>query len=120
MICPGCGKRVPDDGFALYAECDAKRGISHERHTEEAVDDILAEIRGEIGDMYDGTIIMHIEKLHGYAARIEEACRREAESIERIVRDAIIDYQEMYPHAPNDEAERDLIDRANRGNDRIR
>ena len=36
--------------------------------------------------------------------------------IERIVRDAIIDYQEMYPHAPNDEAERDLIDRANRGN----
>ena len=41
---------------------------------------------------------------------------REAQSIERIVRDAIIDYQEMYPNAPNNEAERDLIDRANRGN----
>ena len=50
------------------------------------------------------------------ANRIDAAAKREAESIERIIRDAIIDYQEMYPHAPNDEAERDLIDRANRGN----
>ncbi len=41
----------------------------------------------------------------------------DAASIERLVRDAIIDYQEMYPHAPNDEAEHDLIDRAQRGND---
>ena len=50
------------------------------------------------------------------ADRIEAAEKRDAASIERLVRDAIIDYQEMYPRAPNDEAERDLIDRANRGN----
>lgn len=47
---------------------------------------------------------------------VEAALKREAQSIERIVRDAIIDYNEMYPSAPNDEAERDLRERAARAN----
>ena len=56
------------------------------------------------------------EWAYGLADRIEAAWKREANSIERLVRDAIIDYQEMFAHAPNDDAERDLIDRAERGN----
>lgn len=44
------------------------------------------------------------------------AAKREDASIERLVRDAIIDYQEMFANAPNDETEHELIDRANRGN----
>lgn len=50
------------------------------------------------------------------ADRIDAVAKREADSIERLVRDAIIDYQEMYSDAPNDEAERDLVERAERGN----
>lgn len=36
--------------------------------------------------------------------------------IERIVRDAIISYQEMYANAPNDDVEYELIERAKLGN----
>jgi hypothetical protein len=36
--------------------------------------------------------------------------------IERLVRDAIIGYQEMYANAPNDDVERELIERAKLGN----
>lgn len=36
--------------------------------------------------------------------------------IERIVRDAIISYQEMYANAPNDDVEHELIERAKLGN----
>lgn len=38
------------------------------------------------------------------------------EMLERLVRDAIISYQEMYPRAPNDECERELKERAEAGN----
>lgn len=44
------------------------------------------------------------------------AAKLEAESIERIIRDAIIDYQGMYASAPNDEAERELVERATTAN----
>lgn len=54
--------------------------------------------------------------LESIADRLEAAYKREAQSIERIVRDAIIDYNEMYQSAPNDEAERDLRERAARAN----
>ena len=54
--------------------------------------------------------------LQYHADRLEKAKKREAQSIERIVRDAIIDYNGMYPSAPNDEAERDLRERAARAN----
>ena len=46
----------------------------------------------------------------------DAAALRDAASIERLVRDAIIDYQEMFAHAPNDDAERELVERAERGN----
>ena len=46
------------------------------------------------------------------AERIDAAAKRDAQRIERTVRDAIIDYQEMYVHAPNDDAERDVKQRA--------
>ena len=38
------------------------------------------------------------------------------EMLERLVRDAIISYQEMYPRAPNDDCERELIERAEKAN----
>ena len=57
-----------------------------------------------------------VYNIRSEADRLEAAHKREAQSIERIVRDAIIDYNEMYPSAPNDEAERDLRERAARAN----
>ena len=38
-------------------------------------------------------------------------------SIERVVRDAIVGYMEDYPNAPNDECERELVDRAKFANE---
>ncbi len=79
---------------------------------QETTVDILREMR-------EGPIPRHRhdrELLHHYKTRFEAALKREAQSIERIVRDAIIDYSEMYPSAPNDEAERDLRERAARAN----
>ena len=46
------------------------------------------------------------------ADRIEKAIDNEAKRIERIVSDAIIGYQEMFAHAPNDDTERELKERA--------
>ena len=46
------------------------------------------------------------------ADRLDAAYRREAKSIERIVRDAIIDYTEQYVNAPNDDVEREIQHRA--------
>lgn len=42
--------------------------------------------------------------------------RAEARSIERLIRDAIIGYEESYPKAPNDDCERELKERAAIGN----
>lgn len=52
------------------------------------------------------------ELLMQYADRIKKASDNEAKRIERIVRDAIINYQEMFAHAPNDDTERELKERA--------
>lgn len=52
------------------------------------------------------------ELLLGFAEKVEEANAAEASEIERIVRDAIIDYNGMYPSAPNDDCERELRERA--------
>ena len=63
MICPGCGKMTTYDGFRLCAECNAKRGVSHERSRMESVIDICEKLRSG-----------------GYAPlahRIEEALKRE-------------------------------------------
>ena len=50
------------------------------------------------------------------ADRIDAAAKRDAQRIERTVRDAICDYQEMYVHAPNDDAEREIKERAMNAN----
>ena len=42
--------------------------------------------------------------------------KEENASIERIVRDAICSYQESFPSAPNDDCERELIERAEKAN----
>lgn len=49
--------------------------------------------------------------------RLEAAVRREAANIERLVRDAIVGYQEAYASAPNDDCEREMKERAKIGND---
>ena len=46
------------------------------------------------------------------AARIIEADSK----IERVIRDAVVDYNEMFPSAPNDGCERELRERAGRAN----
>lgn len=52
------------------------------------------------------------EMLCDYADKVDAAYKEEASSLERIVRDAIIDYNGMYPSAPNDDCERELRERA--------
>ena len=71
-------------------------------------DDIIAEMRL-------GPIPRHqqdIDLLRLYAGRLEIARKREASALQRIVRDAIIDYSEQYVNAPNDDVERELKERA--------
>ena len=81
-------------------------------------------------DFEDGVAISQnlqklVEVLRGFSKGIDSLDnavsalgKKEAESpnidnkIERIMRDAIIDYEEMFIHAPNDEAERDIKERA--------
>lgn len=48
--------------------------------------------------------------------RLDAAWRRECASIERIVRDAILGYGEMFRIAPNDESEAELKERAETAN----
>lgn len=57
-----------------------------------------------------------VYKLGEIAERIDAAAKRDAQRIERTVRDAICDYQEMYVHAPNDDAEREVKERAMNAN----
>ena len=49
--------------------------------------------------------------------RLEAAWKRDAEKIERIVRDSVVDYNEMYCNAPNDDAEREIAERAETANE---
>ena len=76
-------------------------------------------VAGVVIIMRHGTIPQHRQDrdlLCYYADLIDAAEKCDAASIERAVRDAIIDYQEMYNTAPNDDAERELVERAERGN----
>ena len=85
----------------------------------ETIADIVAELRRCPTNTALGGIVSLI--CNRLADRIEAAAKREEEhegdAIEQIVRDAIVSYQEMFPHAPNDDAERELTERAKRGND---
>lgn len=57
-----------------------------------------------------------VYKLGEIADRIDAAAKRDARRIERTVRDAICDYQEMCTHAPNDDAECEVKERAMNAN----
>ena len=85
--------------------------------TNDTIDGLLAEFRGYSAGMPASYhVTMSWADFRKMLDRFDAAHRREAQNIERIVRDAIIDYNGMYPSAPNDEAERDLRERAARAN----
>ena len=77
----------------------------------ETIADIFAEMRG-MGNYqrYSGD---HARVLAG---RLDAALKRDCASIERIVRDAILGYGEMFRIAPNDESEAELKARAETAN----
>lgn len=52
------------------------------------------------------------ERLEHVADRLDAEYMREAHEIERIVRDAIVSYAELYMNAPNDECEKEILERA--------
>lgn len=74
--------------------------------------DILAEMRNGPTPKHriDTELTAH------YADLIQEAIKGEAAALERIVRDAVIDYSEQYVNAPNDDVERELKERASKAN----
>ena len=85
------------DGYLQFAGADAALGVHLDRlATKQQAALILGrmEPNGEI------------DKRPAASAPLEDS------RIERVVRDAIIDYQEMFAHAPNDDAERELKERA--------
>lgn len=98
--------------------------------TQETIADIIAEKRrradeierdcakkmkrGEmVSDCYARELVVDIRR---EADRLEAAQRRDCASIERIVRDAILGYGEMFRIAPNDESEAELKARAETAN----
>ena len=60
--------------------------------------------------LYDDLIAFDVVQLR------EAAHKREVDGVERLIRDAIIGYSEQYVNAPNDDVERELKERAARGN----
>lgn len=79
----------------------------------ENIDNIASEVRAE----WQGCENCSLGELDGkdllaLVDRFVAAHKREAESIERIVRDAVIDYNGIFPSAPNDDCERELMERA--------
>lgn len=80
-----------------------------EKH--ETTADIIAEMRGfkryAASDSSDCRYVAYW-LYQTFADRFEAALRRDCMSIERIVRDAILSYGEMFRIAPNDESEAEL------------
>jgi hypothetical protein len=79
----------------------------------ETIADIIAEMRALSNPISDGIIAINGRSI---ADRLEVAQRRDCASIERIVRDAILGYGEMFRTAPNDESEAELKARAETAN----
>ena len=69
------------------------------------IPEVLADLRSE-NRRFSNSVAFAIADL------IEAAWKREAEQIERIVRDAVVAYNGLYTCAPNDEAEREVVERA--------
>ena len=85
----------------------------------ETIADIIAEMRGfkryAASDSSDCRYVAHW-LYQTFADRLEAAHKRDCASIERIVRDAILGYGEMFRIAPNDESEAELKARAETSN----
>ena len=84
-----------------------------------AIPDIVANLRESadrvMSDDHNETCWNNLELggiYHVLANEIEAAWKHEAEKIERIVRDAVVDYNGLYTCAPNDDAEREVVERA--------
>ena len=87
---------------------------------QETIADVVRKIRNEIAELRRVSPNVRSIAADWWEARADEidaAHKLEAQSIERIVRDAIIDYTEQYPHAPNDDVESELKARANTANE---
>ena len=76
-------------------------------------DNLDVGMQGLLPTVYGKPFDVYLAEL---ADRIEAAAKREAESIERIIRDAVVDYNGMYCDAPNDDAEREVVERAKTAN----
>lgn len=85
-----------------------------ENKMQKSLANVIADGRGYKGIPvpYAPARAIWLDDFNSFLDRIEAAMKREADSIERIVRDAIIDYIGLYPSAPNDDAERELRERA--------
>ena len=92
--------------------------MSDNNNQTETVTEISAEIKrrwDEASEAYDYGIIEPSEII-GWSERLDAAQKRESAAIERIVRDAIINYEDMFASAPNDDAEAELKQRAETAN----
>ena len=91
-------------------------------HDGESTKDISDFLRGLVranayrnaGFTIEGMSVIH--KLGEIAERIDGAVKRDAKRIERTVRDAICDYEDIYALAPNEETEREIVERAANAN----
>ena len=103
---------LPEDSYALSPlVCDLlglARRIEVANAREREVGAEAAQICGEIGEMIGREATSENSSQVGNAAKTREAPE---EQMERIVRDAILSYEQLYKDAPNDDSEREIIER---------
>ena len=103
---------LPEDSYALSPlVCDLlslARRIEVANAREREVGAEAAQICGEIGEMIGREATSENSSQVGNAAKMREAPE---EQMERIVRDAILSYEQLYKDAPNDDSEREIIER---------
>ena len=103
---------LPEDSYALSPlVCDLlslARRIEVANAREREVGAEAAQICGEIGEMIGREATSENSSQVGNVAKMREAPE---EQMERIVRDAILSYEQLYKDAPNDDSEREIIER---------
>ena len=103
---------LPEDSYALSPlVCDLlslARRIEVANAREREVGAEAAQICGEIFEMIRREATSENSSQVGNAAKMREAPE---EQMERIVRDAILSYEQLYKDAPNDDSKREIIER---------
>ena len=103
---------LPEDSYALSPlVCDLlslARRIEVANAREREVGAEAAQICGEIGEMIGREATSDNSSQVGNVAKMREAPE---EQMERIVRAAILSYEQLYKDAPNDDSEREIIGR---------